>query len=213
MLIMSMNHKKRRKKIVFFGDSITEYGARPGGYITVIRQLIREETKEDSYELAGEGRGGNKIDDLYARMNRDVLSKGADVVVVFVGVNDVNHKFSGLTGTDIDTFKTTYTAIIDKLQAAQIKVVLCTPAAIGERPDHVDEANTELNRYSDVIRNLADSFNLPLVDLRHAFLNYNALYNPEHKDFGVLTNDKIHLNEAGNRLVAAEMWKVLRDLA
>ena len=86
---MSLNHRKRRKKIVFFGDSITEYGIRPGGYITSIRKILREEAREDEYELTGEGVAGDKVYDLYLRLEEDVLSKGADVVVIFVGVNEI----------------------------------------------------------------------------------------------------------------------------
>jgi len=212
MLLMSINHKKRRKKVVFFGDSITEYGIRPGGYITHIRRILREEAKEDEYELTGEGVAGDKVYDLYLRIEADILSKGADVVVIFVGVNDVGHKFSTLTGTDIQTFETFYTAIINKLIAASIKVVLCTPCVIGERTDLISEVDTELNAFSDIIRNLADEFYLPIVDLRHAFLSYNAVNNYENKEFGILTYDKVHLNEAGNQLVASEMWKVLKEL-
>ena len=30
---------------------------------------------------------------------------------------------------------------------------------------------------------------------------------------GILTTDRVHLNEAGNKLVAEEIWKVLRKYA
>jgi len=49
------------------------------------------------------------------------------------------------------------------------------------------------------------------VDLRKAFLDHAANNNPENKAMGILTTDRVHLNEAGNKLVAEEIWKVLRD--
>src|SRR5882757_5118934 len=94
-----------KKKIVFFGDSITQAGVKPGGYITRIGDLISKEGKTDQYELVGAGIGGNKIYDLYLRMEEDVISKSPDIVLIYVGVNDVWHKRSSGTGTDPDKFE------------------------------------------------------------------------------------------------------------
>jgi lysophospholipase L1-like esterase len=51
---------------------------------------------------------------------------------------------------------------------------------------------------------------LPLVDLRKIFLDYNAKNNPDNKTKGILTSDGVHLNAAGNQLVADEMWKIIK---
>jgi len=51
-----------------------------------------------------------------------------------------------------------------------------------------------------------------LVDLRKSFLEYGKQFNPENKESGILTSDRVHLNEKGNELVAAEMWKVIKSL-
>jgi lysophospholipase L1-like esterase len=212
MLLMSMNHKKRRKRIVFFGDSITEQGIKFGGYIKVLQQVLQEAGIEEDYELAGAGISGDKIYDLFLRLPEDVLSKGADIVVVFIGVNDIWHKYSKGTGTDITTFEAFYTAIIEKLLSAQIKVLLCTPAVIGENPAFSTKEDEEIERYSDVVRGLASNYDLPLVDLRKAFVNYNVVNNLEYKEQGILTTDGVHLNARGNQLVAEEMWEVLKDI-
>ncbi len=212
MLLMSINHKKKRKKIVFFGDSITRQGMNTGGYIRRMIRLLREEGIEDDFELAGAGVDGDKVYDLYLRMDEDILAKGADVVVIFVGVNDVGHKYSTLTGTDINRFHDFYTTIINKLLAAEIKVVLCTPGVIGENIDFTNEEDEELNSYSNVIRELSVQHELPLVDIRKAFMNYISANNPADKEMGVLTTDRVHLNDRGNQLVAEEMWKVLKEM-
>src|SRR3954470_22117680 len=170
MLSFSITSKKR---ILFFGDSITQAGVKPGGYITRIGDLISKEGKTGQYELIGAGIGGNKIYDLYLRMDDDVISKSPDIVIIYVGVNDVWHKRSSGTGTDADKFEKFYAAVIAKLQAKNIKVVLCTPAAIGERTDSSNEQDGDLNFYSGIIRRLAAKNNLPLVDLRKSFIEYN----------------------------------------
>ncbi|MGZ5254105.1 MAG: SGNH/GDSL hydrolase family protein, partial [Flavitalea sp.] len=147
--------------------------------------------------------------DLYLRMEEDVLSKNPDAVVIWVGVNDVWHKRSFGTGTDPDKFEKFYQAIINKLKAKNIKVYITTPAAIGERTDHSNELDGELNRYSNIIRELAKKNDCKLIDLRKNFLDYNLKNNKENKESGILTTDRVHLNAAGNLLVAEKMLEVI----
>jgi lysophospholipase L1-like esterase len=145
-------------------------------------------------------------------MEEDVLKKQPDIVVIYVGVNDVWHKSSSGTGTDYNKFGRFYEAVVAKLQAAGIKVIICTPAVIGERTDHSNPQDGDLNFYSQWIRNFAAKKSIPLVDLRSLFIQYNLGNNPENKESGILTRDRVHLTPAGNNLVAKEMWKVIQTL-
>lgn len=192
-------------RIIFFGDSITQAGVNPGGYVDRLKKVL----PADQYELIGAGIGGNKIYDLFLRMDEDVLAKQPDVVVIWVGVNDVWHKSSLGTGTDPDKFVRFYEAVVKKLQAANIRVILCTPAAIGEKTDMTNQQDGDLNQYSQFIRDMAQRMNLPLIDLRKAFQEYDLKSNPENKDRGILTTDRVHLNDTGNQFVADQMQKVL----
>ena len=203
-----VNQKKQR--IIFFGDSITQAGVNPGGYIMRIDSMCTKEGLKENYEFIGAGIGGNKIYDLYLRMEEDVLAKNPDMVLVYVGVNDVWHKATFGTGTDVDKFEKFYQTIIKKLQEKNIKVVLCTPATIGEKTDFSNSQDGDLNEYSKIIRGLAAKNNLPVVDLRKIFLEYNLKNNPDNKDRGILTTDRVHLNAKGNQLVADEMWKLIK---
>jgi lysophospholipase L1-like esterase len=201
--------KQDVKKILFFGDSITQAGVKPGGYIALIGDGLKTKGLADKYQLIGAGIGGNKVYDLYLRMDDDVIAKHPDVVVIWVGVNDVWHKASFGTGTDADKFEKFYIAIIKKLQAKNIRVILCTPATIGERTDFSNQQDGDMNRYSQIIRDLATKNNCELLDLRKIFLEYNLQNNPENKESGILTLDRVHLNDKGNQLVADKMNEVL----
>lgn len=200
-----------KTKVIFFGDSITQAGVQPKGYISVVKELATNEGQGENFEFIGAGIGGNKIYDLYLRMEEDVLAKNPDVVVIYVGVNDVWHKSSFGTGTDPDKFEKFYNAVINKLKSKNIKVILCTPACIGEKTDHSNQQDGDLNRYSNIIRSIATKNNCQLVDLRKLFLDYNLKNNPENKEFGILTTDRVHLNEIGNKLVAEAMWSALKS--
>lgn len=199
----------QKKKIVFFGDSITQAGVNPGGYIDLIRKKVETGKKADQYELIGAGIGGNKVYDLYLRMEDDVLAHKPDVVVVYVGINDVWHKTSLGTGTDLDKFEKFYKAIIRKLQSAGIEVALCTPSVIGELKENANPQDKDLNAYSEVIRKLANAHKCKLIDLRKAFQQYIQSNNKDNKESGLLTTDRVHLTTAGNNLVAEEIMRVL----
>ncbi len=212
MLLMSYNYGKKKKKIIFFGDSLTEQGVKPIGYITKLMNLLKSDDEDGNYNLIGAGVSGNKVNDLYLRMDEDVLAKGPDVVVIFIGVNDVWHKQTFGAATEANEFEAHYEAIIKKLQASDIKIIICTPAVIGEKTNGSNDLDDDLNKYSNIIIELAQKNDLPLVDLRQSFLTYNLANNPQYKHAGILTTDGVHLNEAGNQLVAEEIYKVIKQV-
>ncbi len=209
MILTGAFMNQDKKKVIFFGDSITQAGVEPGGYITELKKLLEGSGMQHQFELAGAGIGGNKVYDLYLRLEDDVLSKDPDIVVIWVGVNDVWHKRSHGTGTDADKFVRFYNALIKKLKARNIRVIICTPAVIGERTDHSNELDGDLNHYAQLIRNIAKDNAVELLDLRKHFLDYNLKHNTENRESGILTTDRVHLNAQGNKLVAEAMKSAL----
>ena len=212
LLACVVDAQDRTMRVVFFGDSITELGVKPDGYISRLNEIIRQSQTTERFELIGAGVSGNKIYDLYLRLESDVIAKKPDVAVIFIGVNDIWHKGLLGTGTDFDKFGKFYSALADKLTAAKVKVVLCTPAVIGERSDFSNQFDGDLNLYSHWIRDFAAKNAFPLVDLRKAFLEYNLANNRSNAASGILTTDKVHLNKQGNELVADEIWRVISKL-
>lgn len=201
IFILSMAMKPKPKKVIFFGDSITQMGVWKNGYIDVLKKSL----DTTNFELIGAGIGGNKVYDLYLRMEDDVLNKKPDLVFIYVGINDVWHKLGAKTGTDYDKYLKFYQALINKIQANGSKVVLCTPTVIGEKKNNANEVDADLNKYADGVRGLATKNNLPLCDLRKAFVDYENANNTEDKEKGILTTDRVHLNDVGNKLVADTM--------
>ena len=196
------------KRVIFFGDSITELGVQKGGYIDIISKTLKDKGLSDQFQLIGAGIGGNKIYDLYLRLEEDVISKKPDLVFIYVGINDVWHKAWG-TGTDEDKFKRFYEAVIIKIQASGAEVVLCTPTVIGERKEFTNPQDGDLNQYAEIIRQLAKENNSKLCDLRSIFVEYEQANNHENKVKDILTNDRVHLNDKGNHVVASAMLKLM----
>ena len=206
---------QKKTKVIFFGDSITELGVKEKpyrGYILELEDKSKAENKSDQYDFIGSGISANKVYDLYLRLEEDVLSKNPAVVFIYVGVNDVWHKTLLGTGTDADKFEKFYLAILKKLKDKNIKAVLVTPAVVGEKTDMSNPLDGDLNKYCNIIRDIAKKNDLPLVDLRKEFGNYYKKNNPNNEEKNILTYDKVHLNTKGNQLVADLMWKAVKAL-
>lgn len=198
--------KDDQQRIVFLGDSITQSGDRPGGYVSKVREAFKKTS--DSVEVIGAGISGNKVPDLQKRLKRDVLDRRPTTVVIYIGINDVWHSQRG-DGTPVDKFESGLNDIIDQIQEVGARVILCTPSTIGEKHDDSNSLDKMLTDFSAVSRKVAESQEVELLDLRKEFIDYLKENNPENRDRGILTNDGVHLNPAGNQFVAEKMLSAI----
>ncbi|HTU88911.1 MAG TPA: SGNH/GDSL hydrolase family protein [Gemmataceae bacterium] len=203
---------KKGDRIVFLGDSITEGGVRPKGYVTLIKKSLTEKHKDLSLKVIGAGISGNKVPDLQRRLERDVLAKKPTVVMIYIGINDVWHgENDPKKGTSKDKFEAGLKEIIGKIKKAGARVILCTPSVIGEKADGSNKLDAKLDEYSAVSRRVAREEKVQLCDLRRAFLDHLKKNNPDNKEKEILTIEGVHLNDAGNRFVAEVMLKALGE--
>jgi|GEM_PF-359934 lysophospholipase L1-like esterase len=189
--------------IAFFGDSITQGGARPGGYCKLIAGAIEKQRPELGVKIVYAGISGHKVPNLQSRLDRDVLSKQPTIVFIYIGINDVWHSVNG-RGTSKEKFDAGLRDLIQKITAKGAKVVLCTPSTIGEKTDGSNSLDSMLEEYSAISRKVAADTGTTLCDLRKAFLTHLKKHNPENKQRGILTGDGVHLNAEGNKFVAAQ---------
>jgi lysophospholipase L1-like esterase len=201
---------RNKDRIVFFGDSITLLGVKSNGYITLIKDSLSK--KFSSIEILGEGIGGNKVPDLLARIDTDVIAKNPTIVVIYIGINDVWHSITpGRFGTPKEKYEAGLEEIIGKIQKKGARVILCTPTVIGEKKNGKNQLDAQLDVYSGISRRVAQKTKIELCDLRNAFVGYLKLHNPDNAEQGILTVDKAHLSNKGNRLVATELLKALKQ--
>jgi lysophospholipase L1-like esterase len=194
---------KKGEKIIFFGDSITFFGALPKGYVHTIRATLAEKHKDLGIEVLGAGIPGNKVTDLQRRLEKDVLAKKPTIVVVYIGINDVWLDDKILArGTPKDQYEAGLKDVVAKLQAGGTRVVLCTPSVIGEKKPGENKLDEKLDEYAEISRRVAKDAGCTLVDLRKAFQDHLMKNNVADKERFILTLDRVHLNDAGNRLVA-----------
>lgn len=198
-------------RIIFLGDSITMQGDQPGGYVTIVRDTLTARHPDLGLEIIGAGISGNKVPDLQERLHRDVLSRQPNIVFVYIGINDVWHSIMPQGGTPRDRYEAGLRSILSRITGSGARAVLCTPSVIGERYDGTNPLDTMLDEYAAASRRVARELEIPLLDLRNAFLKYLRDYNGENIERGILTYDGVHLSDEGNRLVAEQVLKALGE--
>lgn len=208
---MPLSNNQLKKRVIFLGDSLTQNGALPGGFIELLKSELKINGLDEKYELTGKGVGGNRVRELLARLEKDVIEQKPDLVFIMVGINDVGfftwHPEDG--GTPIDQYELGLTYIVKRIKQKGGKVVICTPTVIEERADGKNPLDKQLDQYSDVVRKVAKETGSQLCDMRKAFLSYLKKNNPENRLKDILTTDYVHLNDKGNQLVMKTMISFL----
>ena len=184
---------KDGQKIAFLGDSITASGwNNPIGYVNLT--IAGLEANGIKVTAIPAGIGGHKSNQMLERLERDVLDKKPDWMILSCGLNDVWH---GAQGVPIEEFKSHVTVIIDKCLAAGVVVVILTTTVIGE--DLNNSYNKQLSSYNKFLRSLANEKNCLLADVNTMF---QTLIKTSPKPGRVLTSDGVHMNAEGDKVMA-----------
>ena len=212
VLTVTQTSAQAQHRIIFLGDSITEAGVNPGGYVSLVADSLQKISED--IVVQGAGISGNKVPDLLRRLDADVLAHEPTHVVIYIGINDVWHhfEFDQVTGTDPETFENGLGELIDRIEEAGAVPLLCTPSVIGEDTGSDSAVNIRLQEYAQISRSVAEDKGTHLCDLRVAFEEYLTANNPDKAYEGVLTSDGVHLNADGNRFVASFMVQQLRSV-
>lgn len=194
-------------KVAFLGDSITQAGqGSPGGYVQLIGSGLAANGVK--IEIIGAGISGHKSNQMLERLERDVLSKKPQWMTLSCGVNDVWH---GDKGVPLEDYQKNITSIVDKAQAAGIKVVILTSTMIGE--DQANPNNQKLISYNEFLRDLAEEKKCLFADLNGEMqaalaAAVKAQAKPGNKG-NLLTSDGVHMAFAGNQMMALGVLKGL----
>lgn len=190
--------------LVFLGDSITQAGTQPEGYITLFKLFCGVNGYD--VKIINAGIGGHKSNDMLARLDRDVLSRKPDWVSISCGVNDVWHSFNPkLKGVPLPKYKKNMSEIVEKIQQSGAKALLLTSTPIYENLQ--SDENKKLADYNAFLREFAKERGILLCDLSKAF--HDRLSLKMFPDKKLLTIDGVHMNPRGNRLMARSIFMTL----
>lgn len=196
---------KKGDRIIFLGDSLTYLGGREEpkqhvtkGFVRIVRETLNEKNPDKNIEVDWVSTGGGTVQTLLSLLDTRVLPKKPTIVVIQIGCNDAR-------GSTPEKFKAGLAELNDKLRTAEIRVVQCTCTSVGEKHDGTNPNDTKLEEFAEIARGVALAKQVPLLDLRKAFVAYWRKNNPDNKSNGILTYDGNHWNDAGNKFVAEQM--------
>ncbi len=119
------------------GDSITDAGRTSGigpdlgegplgdGYAAMVARALG-----DGAVVVNRGVGGDRLVDLAARWEGDVLAQRPDVLSVAVGINDTARRFDAGQVNDVEEFEERYDALLAPLVGTATAIVLVEPFVI-----------------------------------------------------------------------------------
>lgn len=188
-------------KIAFLGDSITQAGARPGGYCHLIIEALNKKGLEVTPKYAGIS--GHKSNQMLARLEKDVLSHKPQWMTLSCGVNDVWH---GKRGVELEDYKKNITSIVDQAQAAGIKVILLTSTMIKE--DQSNDLNQTLEGYNKFLVQLSKEKKCLLADL-NGLMQETIKTMEKNAKGNTVTSDGVHMNPSGNMMMAKGILAVM----
>jgi lysophospholipase L1-like esterase len=194
-------------RILFFGDSLTELAGKEApkqyvtkGYVRIVRETLTATHPDKNLQVDWVATGGHTVPDLLQRVDRDVIAKKPTIVVIQIGCNDARR-------IPKDRFKAGLEELIDRLQKAHIQVIQCTLTSVGEKYDGTNKDDPKLEEFAEIERAVAKAKDVPLNDLRKAFVAHWKKNNPTNQPKGILTYDGNHFNDAGHQFVAEQMLK------
>lgn len=194
--------------LVFFGDSITEWGrdrenptSLGTGYVKYVSNYLLD--VYPTIKLYNRGIGGNHIQDLNELIH-DCLDLEPSVVILLIGINDVWHGV-GLQefGSDDEQerFEREYVRLLTSLKNAGIeRVLLIEPFVLDDPVDRLSWRE-DLNKKIQVVRNMAKRFQFEFVPL-------DGLINEKAIKCGakMLTGkDGVHPTPVGAAFIAKEI--------
>lgn len=188
-------------KIAFLGDSITQAGAKPGGYCSLVIDALNRRGLQVTAHYAGIS--GHKSNQMLARLEKDVLAHKPQWMTLSCGVNDVWH---GARGVELKEYQQNITAIVDQAQAAGIKVIILTSTMIKEDP--ANDLNQKLQGYNGFLVQLAREKQCLLADL-NGIMQETVQSMESDASGNTVTSDGVHMNSAGNMMMAKGILDVL----
>lgn len=178
------------RRILVLGDSLTKgYGLDPeDAFPSLLQEKIKESGLDDWTVMNG-GVSGDTTAGGLRRINW-LLRKEVDILIVALGGND------GLRGIDPSETEKNLQGIIDaaRKKYPDLKIII----AGMQMPDNLGK--DYVKRFREAFPKVAEENDLPMIP----FLLEGVGGNPDLNQ-----PDFIHPNEAGQKIIAETVWKVL----
>lgn len=169
---------KGEERVVFMGDSITDFWGRKFGKFFPGKPYINR------------GISGQTTPQMLIRFRPDVLALKPRAVVILAGTNDIAGNTGPMTLEDIEA---NLLSMVELAQANGVRVVLASvlPTSDYHRPQTARRPNEKIRALNDWMKNLVKQRKLVFLDYYSAMIDDQGVLKKE------LTYDGLHPDEAG----------------
>ena len=216
MHFFGMSHPfKANQTLLFVGDSITDCGReRPvgqrwnslgEGYVSFVDSILGAVIPGTTITVLNTGVSGNRVTDLEARWQSDVLDLEPNWLSVMIGINDVWRQFDSEPGTEQvepEQYELVYRSVLAKTRLQLDGLVLMTPYFLETNRE--DPMRLKMDAYGTITKKLAVEFDAIFVDTQATFDHYLA-----HQPTESLCADRVHPNELGHMILARAFLNAL----
>lgn len=224
IVVPKADAEKNFKTVVLFGDSTTA----PRGGVTVYAHLLRNAFRSERLgaRIVNSGVPSSTTTEARTHFQDRVLQHEPACVVIQFGINDSAidvWKNPPATAPRVspDAYETNLRWMVEQLKAKKVPVVLMTTNPMtwtdkikelyGKSPydpnDPASFTDTTLRKYNEIVRKIAGSENIPLIDVLQAYDDYAK---QDGQKFGDLLLDGMHPNSEGQKAVFDLLYPVLR---
>jgi lysophospholipase L1-like esterase len=171
-----------QKRIVFMGDSITEFWSIINADYFVGKLYVNR------------GISSQTTPQMLVRFRADVIDLKPAVVVILAGINDI----AGNTGpATLDMIKNNIFSMAELAKANQIKVVLCSVLPAFDFPWKPNQNPAKkILALNELLKNYAASNGIVYLDY------YSAMVDGRKGLLASYSNDGVHPNKAGYKVMA-----------
>ena len=216
MHFFGMSHPfKANQTLLFIGDSITDCGREypvgqrwnslGGGYVSFVDSIMGAVIPETPITVLNTGISGNRVTDLEARWQSDVLDLEPNWLSVMIGINDVWRQFDSEPGTEQvepEQYELVYRSVLAKTRLQLDGLVLMTPYFLETNRE--DPMRLKMDAYGTITKKLAVEFDAIFVDTQATFDHYLA-----HQPTESLCADRVHPNGLGHMILARAFLNAL----
>lgn len=158
-------------ELVFIGDSLT-WGGYGGNFVSIVAQQMPD------HEIINAGVGGDTVVNLLRRVEPLLEQHEPDAMFVMVGGNDAVSYSQPLTRpyyqstrqipggvVTPETFTSTYRDLLIRIQSEYVRAFVGLPPT-----EYSADLVRVMQTYNDRAREVAESLNVPVLDLAAAFI-------------------------------------------
>ena len=213
---------RKGSRVVFLGDSIT-YDAR---FAQEIAQYYAAHYPEDRVEFYMDGIRGGNVGGALTYLEDDTLAYRPDYVVAMFGMNDIGRggynqgSYEAVAETQykyIEAFEANMRQLVERLQAAGVTVLLCTPSAYDDTCTKAEATayvgcNRALQKCAERVRAIAADTGCAVADFNAPMVEALAYVQSVNSEYSIINNtDRVHPGTIGHDLMARVFLHTLVD--